>query len=361
MHVGAHVAADSSLARKQALLLSRPLEPFPVLTAKVKLTWDCNLRCGVCRIWRRRGLVGNHTLEQGAVESLVKCLAERGLKKIQYSGGEVFLVEWLPALLRYSVGLGLQVNITTNGTLLDKQAAKMVVRERVKAVNFSIDSPKRREHDAMRGKEGAWRATVQGLENLLAARSKKGRGPKIGVNTVVTRRNFKRLPRLYSMLKEMGVERWRLIAVDTEEAGLRPSKRQWWELNGLFSQWRDLLIRTPAWPRNRGWEKMARNGRYACGFYGDRTCFAPWFHLFVDADGAAFTCCGARGGGVNLGNLAEDGPEGILDGAARAAVKEMFASGRRFDVCDRCDLFLEENELLNKMAMAHPGPGRRGG
>ncbi len=50
-------------------------------------------------------------------------LRRQGLRKVHFSGGEVLLRPDLETIIRQAVDLGLQVNITTNGTLLEKEQA----------------------------------------------------------------------------------------------------------------------------------------------------------------------------------------------------------------------------------------------
>ncbi len=346
MHVGTHVAGDKDLAFALSKVLIHPFHPFPVLTAKIKLTWQCNLRCRACTVWRRQREAPFPFLDQGRVQSLLRLLRRQGLMKVHFSGGEVMLVPWLSNLLAFCHDLGLQVNITTNGTLLDKEAVRLLARCRVKAVNVSIDSPKQSEHDMMRGGTGAWKAAWKGINLLLEQRRRKGRGPKVGVNTLLTRKNVKRLPQLYEMLKEVGVDRWRLLPVDTEERRLRLTEEQWRELFSLLPGWKDILARMPVWTGSRDWARKAKKGLYAGGFYRNRICYAPWFNLFVDGDGSVFPCCMGRGEIPSFGNLTECAGEELLEAPVRMAVKERFARGRLFSICYKCDDFLEENLLL---------------
>ena len=164
MHIGEIFAQESELARLGGRLLTDPYLDFPLLSAKFKLTWRCNLRCGFCRLGtrpsRREGLV---ELPAVLVKESLTLLRARGLRKVHYSGGEVFLYKEFRDLVSHARELGLQVNMTTNGTLLDKEAARFLVEKRVNAVNVSIDSPAEREHDAMRGSRGAWRQSWKGM------------------------------------------------------------------------------------------------------------------------------------------------------------------------------------------------------
>ena len=189
MDIGQLLERDMELSRNAARLPRDPDAPFPVLLTKIKLTWACNLRCRVCALWR---IPDKKDLPLERVIGLLRDLKQKGLRKVHLSGGEVFLVRDLPRILSAARELDLQVNLTTNGTLLDKGLARTLVEQRVHTVAFSIDAASEKQHDDMRGAPGAWKQTWKGLERLQARKAAKGRGPLIAVNTVVTRKNIDR-------------------------------------------------------------------------------------------------------------------------------------------------------------------------
>jgi MoaA/NifB/PqqE/SkfB family radical SAM enzyme len=347
------LTAERELGTRARRLIGEPESEFPLLSAKIKLTWRCNLRCQLCRLWRRP-LLHNHdcTLPAESVKTMLASLCGLGLRKIHFSGGEPLLLETFPELVRSARALGLQVNFTTNGTLLTKDMARFLVEERVHSVTVSIDSPSPRQHDLMRGLPGAWKLAWRGIENLLERRERKGRGPYVAVNTILTRKNIERLDELYDLLKERGVDSWRLLPVDAEDKKVRPTEEQWRELAGRWERWRDRMRRLPLDLNSPKSAKQAAKGNYAGRFYRDRVCFAPWFNLFVDADGMAYPCCMGKANLKPYGNALNTPMPELLAGPARRELCHSLAAGYIFPVCETCDDFLEENlafwELYHK-------------
>jgi MoaA/NifB/PqqE/SkfB family radical SAM enzyme len=348
LDLGVLMREDAELAARARRALVDPEAPFPTLSAKIKLTWRCNLRCCFCRQWRKRpekrALGDNMSVD--LVEEILEGLRARGLIKVHFSGGEVLLREDFPEIVRFARRLGLQVNLTTNGTLLDGDMARFLVDERVHAVTVSVDSSDRRTHDALRGGRGAWRGALRGVQRLAARRARKGRGPTIAVNTVITRHNLDGLPELHRLLTEAGVDRWLLLPVDTDESGLRPTAEQWRWLAARWDSWRPLMRRAPVPWNSEKSAARAGKGQYAGGFYGEHPCFAPWFNLFVDADGSAYPCCCGKGSMRPYGSVLESPVGELLDGSRRRELCCSMAAGHALPVCETCDDYLEENRIF---------------
>lgn len=352
MHIATLLDADGDLRAKARCLATDPDSPFPVLTAKFKLTWRCNLACAMCRLWREsaaRGRGGAPSLDPARVGDALCALRERGLRKVHFSGGEVLLYDGFREVAAHARALDLQVNLTTNGTLITKDLARFFVEERVHTVTVSVDGADGETHDRIRGVKGAFKATMDGIDRILRRKEQKGRGPKIGVNTVVSAATIDRLDAVYRLLRERRIDGWRILPIDTRERGLRPTREQWRALFEKLPAWRHLLWRPPMdWSSERS-GRRAEGGKYAGVFYGNRICYAPWFNVFVDADGRVYPCCSGKRDMRPVGNLNTTGIADILASAGLRDIRYTLAAGHRFAVCDCCDDFLEENQAFHRV------------
>ena len=359
MNIAQLLKTEPDLADSAGKLLRDPDHPFPILSLKVKLTWQCNLRCHFCRLWQKPGMLGTHpNLNEETVKQALATLKDQGLLKVHFSGGEVLLVKNFASLVKFARSLDLQVNMTTNGTLLTKDTARFLVEERVHSVTVSIDAANSSRHDAMRGVKGAWKMAWQGIENLIDRKQKKGRGPVIAVNTLITRQNVSQISALYQRLVDAGVERWRLLPVDSLDKKLRPTADQWHELSTQWDDWKHILTRLPVdWTSAKSADK-AEKGLYAGRFYHEHPCFAPWFNMFIDADGLVYPCCMGKGEIRPYGNLMDTPVESFLTCKRKREICCSMAAKHTFEVCQRCDDFLDENRALwntGKLTMQKSG------
>jgi MoaA/NifB/PqqE/SkfB family radical SAM enzyme len=336
---------DPAISRAVVGLRSDPDLPFPILVAKLKLTWRCNLRCVFCSLW---GLAGSASATSEAIDTelariTIRSLHNKGLRKLHFSGGECILRKDLGELIALCHELGIQVNLTTNGTLIDKEIARLLVEHRVHTVAVSLDASSAKKHDTFRGMSGAWRLAWEGVERLQARRSIKGRGPRIAINSVVHRKNIDYLGDLFQLLRARGVDSWRLLPIRTSDRRLRPTTEQWMRLAGLAPDWRPLLSRPLLDFRSPAAAHLAAKGKYLGQLALDSMCFAPWFSIFVDANGEVLSCCTGRKQMPVYGNLARSPLEHIVASRTRREVCSAMAEGHGFEVCHVCDEFLEEN------------------
>lgn len=351
MHIRDVLEQDSGLKTKALRLRTDPDHPFPVLSAKFKLTWACNLRCVMCMLWREPRVKGSEarSLAPGTVKDALTFLAGQGLRKVHFSGGEVLLYPHFKDVVTHAGDVDLQVNVTTNGTRITKETARFLVDRRVHTVTVSLDGPDARTHDRIRGVKGAFKDSLAGLSMIRARKERKGRGPKLAVNTVVSRNTMDLLPRMYDLLCETGIDAWRILPMDTEIKALRPTHDQWEALFDRLPQWQHLLSRLPMdWSSERSGTR-AEKGKYAGLFYENRICYAPWFHVFVDADGRIYPCCNGKKDMAPFALIHDMAMDKALSSQGLRNIRYSLASGHHYPVCDCCDDFLEENQVFNDL------------
>ena len=341
---------DRSLRASFKQLLIEPDGPFSILIAKFKLTNQCNLRCRMCDIWKD-GLRNKKELPIGKVLESIEFLKGQGLVKLSLSGGEPLLYPGFKTLILHALKLGLQVNITTNGTLIDETWADFLLFSGVHRVNISLDSCRVKFHDMLRGIEGSFKRTVKGIKRLLKQKNKLKSRTKIAVNTLLTRKNIDNMDRMYEFLKDLGIDSWRILPVDTDDKRLMPKVDQWRNFLYRIDRYRPLLARDPVYLPGEGYIKMISKGWYAGNFYERNHCFAPWFSVFVNYDGNTYPCCMGKGQMRPYGNLLEQGLQELIHSSVAIDIRHSFASAHQFNICRACDDFLEENRVINKIIM----------
>ena len=329
----------------------------PWLTsAKLKLVDGCNLRCFMCEYWkgRRQG-----ELDTGEVQKVLDDLRALGCEKVHFTGGELFMRRDLPALFGHATGLGMRVNLTTNGTLVDRDDIKAVLAVPVRSITLSIDSPVARIHDTVRGRKGAHARTTRTIDRLLAGRSVRDGKPRtrVRVNTVVSRKSYRSLVEMGAFLRERPVDGWLLIPMDpwnqNDQAMTADDIRFY---NAHVAPVLADTVRVPdfnPWIYGRSDDDVAFGARqaWARGHYQAHPCRVPWLHTLIDSRGDVYPCCMGHERLPRLGNVREAPLAEIWNGPAYQAFRQAMQR-ERTAVCHRCDDFLSENQAFDAAEQA---------
>ncbi|MGB2662320.1 MAG: radical SAM protein [Candidatus Omnitrophota bacterium] len=129
----------------------------------------CNLCCKHCWVsppTREKLEKEDEELSIKEIISVVKEARKLGLNSVKLTGGEPLLREDVKELLEFCASSGVETMIETNGTLITKDTARMFKKFKVGHISVSLDSASARTHDFFRGKKGAFKSTIKGIENL---------------------------------------------------------------------------------------------------------------------------------------------------------------------------------------------------
>ncbi len=344
----------------------------PVLRcAKIKITSRCNLRCVMCKYWQT---TSEETLSSDRWRAVFREMAELGCKKIHFSGGEVFLRKDFLDLVEDAIACGMKVNMTTNGTLVDREAARRMAKMGVNSVSISLDGPDDEAHNAVRGRAYAFDRSVQTIKWLkrdqrldrVESLSKK---LKVRINFVVMRGNYKRLPEMVTLAGELGAEELLPMPVDEKKvirnrltkAQIRRYNREIApEVVELRQKYGFSTHPALVYPFGVTEEEVrySAKGLYARGTFERKACLAPWLHTFIAWNGDVYLCCMTNGRMEPLGNVASTRVGDVFHGEGYRRIREEFSSGNHLAPCHRCDLFLKENAALHA---ALDQAGDRGG
>ena len=131
------------------LLVNKPTDTLgrPLRDLRISVTDRCNFRCIYCM---PKSLFGpDHAFLQRAqilsfeeIERAVNIFAQLGVSKIRITGGEPLIRKDLPKLIeKINSTPGIDdISLTTNGALLSKQKAKMLVDAGLNRITLSLDA-----------------------------------------------------------------------------------------------------------------------------------------------------------------------------------------------------------------------------
>jgi radical SAM protein with 4Fe4S-binding SPASM domain len=292
----------------------------PPVQIDIKIIDSCNLRCKMCAQWGENGY--NFTRPTSEITNIVPLESYQRMVDevsefqpwIYIWGGEPFLYPDLMPLLRYMKERGLTISIVTNGTKL-KEHARELVEMGQDVMMLSVDGP-RETHDNIRGYQGAFDDTVNGIRLIQQEKARLGRSkPYIIINSVVTSDNEKNLQEVFELGEDLEIDL--LLAFygwfQTPESGMQHTKimqetfgvnpwswRGWvWSVNDINP---DTVIRTVRRIKQRKWsfphvfipgleeDQIAPYYREHQNSFGHKKCVAPWVMMEIMPNGDVVTC-----------------------------------------------------------------------
>jgi radical SAM protein with 4Fe4S-binding SPASM domain len=164
-----------------------------------EVTKGCNLRCIHCRATATE-LSSPTDLPTRTALNIVDQIAVAANPILVLSGGEPLYRSDIFQLARYGTDKGLRVALATNGTLVTKDVARMIVDSGVRRVSISLDGADAITHDSFRGIPGAFEAAVRGLQNLKAL------GMSVQINMTIARHNAHQLPDVLQLARNLGAD-----------------------------------------------------------------------------------------------------------------------------------------------------------
>lgn len=208
----------------------RPHNTLPVLS-EIALTYRCNLNCRFCYAGCRcktapppagRGWGGGHAQPGGSqplpslslkgegaremttdqvkrVLDIIRCDAE--VPSVSWTGGEPTLRPDLVELTHHAAGIGMRVNLITNGTNLDSELVSHLKDAGLRSAQVSLEGPTAEVHDGLTQVAGSFERTLEGIRLLRDAEL------HVHTNTTVNRVNAEQLVGIVALAKEIGLDR----------------------------------------------------------------------------------------------------------------------------------------------------------
>lgn len=196
-------------AKASKMLLRRP-NPSEILWINFAVTYLCNSRCRMCRIWekyRQGPSLLEEELSLSEIESLLSSKYLQNLEGIGFTGGEPFLRRDFVDL----AGLFIErypdafVSIATNGLspgLIVKRTKEIISKYRPKSLGLSISlDGMAGNHDRIRGVKGAYERVLQTLKTL-----QEETDINVGLDFTITPWNWEDLWSAYELSKEFGIK-----------------------------------------------------------------------------------------------------------------------------------------------------------
>ncbi|MBT3807487.1 MAG: 12,18-didecarboxysiroheme deacetylase [Desulfobacula sp.] len=163
------------------------------------MTRRCNLKCVHCYA-RSEDISYDNELNHEQSIAMIDDLAKFGVPVLLFSGGEPTVHPRLVEYAKHAVSKGMRAVISTNGTLITKEKARVLKEIGLSYVGISLDGLEE-THDKFRGVKGSYKKVMAAIENCQEA------GIKVGLRFTINKRNVKDIPGIFDLLEEKNIPR----------------------------------------------------------------------------------------------------------------------------------------------------------
>jgi pyruvate-formate lyase-activating enzyme len=305
--------------------LSYPMVTVPKRFKKVyiEISNVCNLQCDFCpEVIRDKKF-----MEPELFKNVARSVAPLTEEVCFHLMGEPLLHPEFDAYVRFCETLGLRINLTTNGLLLNELRIQALLNPTISQINFSLQS---------------FEANFPGKDN----------GAYLQPIFAFTRRAFRERPDLY-----INYRLWNEGA-----AGASESNEKMWEKirEGLQVQF------NPVWDVRRKknvpiqgrlslhmdtrfeWPDPHKPIRSQQGF-----CHGLSSHIGILADGTVVPCCLDKEGVINLGNCGSQPIADVVQSPRARKIRHGFQNGFLVeDLCQKCTFISRFDNKSKRLATA---------
>lgn len=163
------------------------------------MTQRCNLKCVHCYA-QALAEEGQDPISTDQAKVMIDDLAQFGAPVMLFSGGEPLVRKDLPELASHATSKGMRAVVSTNGTLITREKAKMLKEVGLSYVGISLDGGED-IHDAFRGVKGSYKKALEGLDYC------REEGIKVGLRFTINKRNASEVPKIFILMKEREIPR----------------------------------------------------------------------------------------------------------------------------------------------------------
>jgi radical SAM protein with 4Fe4S-binding SPASM domain len=161
------------------------------------ITNRCNLRCDHCYMAADSHVRPNELTDDETL-TLVDQMGERELPALFLSGGEPMIRRNFWEILEKARGYGIRVTVSTNCTMIDREAARRLKSNGIDWIATSLYGPDD-FHDAMVGVPGTRRRVVEAIKVL------REEGVGVAIKTAISKTTWPYVYDLIAEARELGV------------------------------------------------------------------------------------------------------------------------------------------------------------
>lgn len=172
---------------------------------EISLFAGCNHRCIFCAFDFLQ--YKPYSLDESCLKRFILEASKEGLKSILYSGeGEPLLHEDAADIIVLTKKAGIDVAVTTNGVLLDKEMAKRLLGH-LSWIRMSLNAGAKKTYSIIHGtKKDDFNIVINNIKEAVKIRNKNKYSCTIGVQFLLLPQNYKEIVSLVQILTDIGVD-----------------------------------------------------------------------------------------------------------------------------------------------------------
>jgi MoaA/NifB/PqqE/SkfB family radical SAM enzyme len=159
---------------------------------------ECNANCIHC--YEKFENKPNLSLSTEKVKDIIDQFRSLHGELIYFCSGEFLLREDAIELIKYASNLKMEVNVTSNGLLIDKKKIEELKQAGMTTLIISIDSANEARHDEFRGVKGCYNKAVNALKMAHDC------GLRTLIWTYITKTNYEELDGISMLAKQLKTE-----------------------------------------------------------------------------------------------------------------------------------------------------------
>jgi len=263
--------------------------PVPI-TVELDMTNACNHECPECVVEYFRQKDASH-LSRAFAEKIIRQLAKIGIRGLIFTGGgEPLCNKATPAMVELANQLGMDVGFITNGSLINKKNASVILKNSV-WVRVSLDAATPGVFKKMHGlEEKEFNKVIDNIRLLARLKKKNKYKCTVGVGFLTSNDSIIDMEKAAVLCKEIGVDYLQYRPMQVHKGG--KFAYHWTDVSSVID--RCLRHSTDTFKvlfSQHKYEMMKRKdyGRD----YG--RCYGHQFATVIAATGKMYICCHLRG------------------------------------------------------------------
>lgn len=332
--------------------------PFSVI---VDVTHQCNLSCLGCRFHSpeaRRPSPSDKSVQDISfemVERLCEELSATGTGKIFLLGeGEPLMHKRFFDMVSTAKDLGLCVNSTTNGTLLDKATIEALINSRIDVlkVSFWASAPEEYRQQYPGTDPGNFEKVVSALRLMSDLKAKhRSRTPTVILHQPINRNNYRKIDGMVDLALATGCDAISFAPFMSLQGKLNAYSLSLEEERSVYLSLSRIGKRMRSLPLKHNIPRVFERYRSGREMGKRLLCYVAWFHSRIRLDGTVSSCGPCN---VVLGDLKVDSFSEIWNGTAYQGLRrQLLTAGGLESLAGQCDCefccFAEDHAHIHRL------------